>query len=315
MATMARPLRVEYPGAIYHVMNRGDRREPIFRDDADRERFLATLAEACRKAGWEVLAFCLMPNHFHLVLETPQGNLVAGMHWLLGTYTSRFNRRHRLTGHLFGGRYRALVVDGRGGGYLKTVCDYVHLNPVRARLTEANAPLRTYRWSSFPQYLSPPGRRVAWIQVKRLLGEYHIARDDAAGRRRFEAELETRRAESADDAFRKVRRGWFLGGDEFRQELLGQVEGRIGAQHFGPERRESQESRAERVVQDELRRRGWTEADLRRRPKGDPAKVRLAHRLREETLMTMTWVARRLAMGSVAYATNRLYLLRQGRLE
>ena len=113
---MARKLRIEYPGAVYHVMNRGDRREAIFLNEKDRELFLETLGEACAKTGWEVHAFCLMGNHFHLVMETPRANLVAGMKWFLGTYTSRFNRRHRLFGHLFSGRYKALIVDGAGVG-------------------------------------------------------------------------------------------------------------------------------------------------------------------------------------------------------
>ena len=126
---MALKLRVEYPGAIYHVMNRGDRRELIFMDDADRQRFIETLGEACAKTGWQVHACVLMPNHFHLVVETPQPNLVAGMKWLLGTYTSRFNRRQKLFGRLFSGRYKSLIVDGSGSGHLKNVCDYVHLNP------------------------------------------------------------------------------------------------------------------------------------------------------------------------------------------
>ena len=104
---MPRQLRIEYHGVIYHVMNRGDRREAIFKDDADRERFLATLGEACLKTGWQVQAYCLMANHFHLVVETPQANLVPGMKWFLGTYTSRFNRRHELFGHLFSGRYKS----------------------------------------------------------------------------------------------------------------------------------------------------------------------------------------------------------------
>ena len=90
---MARKLRVEYPGAVYHVMSRGDRREPIFHDDSDHEQFLATLGEACQKAAWEVHAFCLMPNHFHFVVETSQDNLVAGMQWLLGTYTRLFTTK------------------------------------------------------------------------------------------------------------------------------------------------------------------------------------------------------------------------------
>src|SRR5271165_3079274 len=112
---MPRKLRLEYPGAIYHVMNRGDRREDIVWDEADRRRFAETLGEACGKTEWQVHAWCLMRNHFHLVVETPQPNLVAGMQWLLGTYTARFNRRHKVFGHLFSGRYKSLIVDGAGG--------------------------------------------------------------------------------------------------------------------------------------------------------------------------------------------------------
>ena len=107
---MPRQLRIQYEGAIYHLMNRGDRREPIFKDDADRKRFLETLGEACAKTEWQVHAYCLMGKHFHLVVETPQGNLVAGMKWFLGTSTSRFNWRHKLFGHLLSGRYKALGV-------------------------------------------------------------------------------------------------------------------------------------------------------------------------------------------------------------
>jgi len=109
---MARKLRIQYPGAIYHVMNRGDRREAIFEDDKDRERLLETLTEACEKTGWQVHAYCLMGNHFHLVIETPQPNLVVGRRWLLGTYTSRYHRRPKGFGHWFSGRYRALIESG-----------------------------------------------------------------------------------------------------------------------------------------------------------------------------------------------------------
>ena len=122
---MPRKLRVQYPGAIYHLMNRGDRRQSIFADDQDRKRFLETLGEACQKTGWQVQAYCLMDNHSHLVIEPPQPNLVAGMKWLLGTYTSRFNRRHKKFGHLFSGRYKGPVIDGSGDGYLRTACDYM----------------------------------------------------------------------------------------------------------------------------------------------------------------------------------------------
>ena len=140
---MPRKLRIQYPGAIYHVMNRGDRREKIFADDPDRELFLKTLGQTCEKTGWQIQAYCLMANHFHLVVETPQPNLVVGMKWFLGTYTSRFNRRHKEFGHLFSGRYKSLLVDGSATGYLKSVCDYVHLNPVRARLLKEEPPLES----------------------------------------------------------------------------------------------------------------------------------------------------------------------------
>jgi putative transposase len=120
---MARKLRVQYPGAIYHVMNRGDRREAIIIDDEDRQLFLETLGEATEKTDWQVHPWCLMSNHFHLVSETPRGNLVAGMQWLLGVYTNRFNHRHKEFRHSFSGRYQALHVDGSGSSYLKAVCD------------------------------------------------------------------------------------------------------------------------------------------------------------------------------------------------
>src|SRR2546425_12668152 len=180
-----RKLRIQYPGAIYHVMNRGDQREEIARDDQDRERFLSTLGEACRKTEWQVHAYCLMSNHFHLVLETPQANLVFGMKWFLGTYTSRFNRRHKLFGHLFSGRYKSLIVDGSGDGYLRTVCDYVHLNPVRAKLLRPEEPLQNYPWGSYPEYLKRAAKRPAWLRVDRGLEELGTLKDDAAGRRRF----------------------------------------------------------------------------------------------------------------------------------
>src|SRR6266699_6190738 len=174
-------------------MNRGDRREPIFRDDGDRLLFLETLGQACGKTDWQVHAWCLMLNHFHLVIETPKANLVAGMKWFLGTYTARFNRRHKLFGHLFSGRYKSLIVDGSGDGYLRTVCDYVHLNPVRAKLLKPEEPLQNYPWSSYPEYLKGAAKRAVWLRVDRVLGELGIDKDDAAGRRCFALAMEERR--------------------------------------------------------------------------------------------------------------------------
>ena len=234
---MPRKLRIQYPGTLYHVMNRGDRRENIFADDKDREKFLETLGEACEKTGWQVHAYCLMSNHFHLVIETVQPNLVTGMKWFLGTYTSRFNRRHKEFGHLFSGRYKALIVDGSGNGYLKSVCDYVHLNPVRANLLNHQRLLESYRWSSYGEYLRAPGQRWQWLRVDRLMGEWGISKDSPAGRRRFGQVMEHRRKqETPKTDWQAIERGWCLGDDEFKAELLAQVREQRG-DHYGEELR------------------------------------------------------------------------------
>src|SRR2546426_4867268 len=213
-------------------MNRGDQWAEIARDDQDRERFLSTLGEACRKTEWQVHAYCLMGNHFHVVIETPQANLVFGMKWLLGTYTKRFNIRHKLCGHLFAGRYKALIVDGSGNGYLKTVCDYVHLNPVRAKLIRPGAALETFRWSSYGEYLRPAGKRPPWLRADRLLGEHGIPKDSSAGREQFARQMERRRTEEEGADYKLVRRGWWLGGEGFPQEIPAGAGERVGARHY-----------------------------------------------------------------------------------
>ena len=307
---MARALRIEYPGAIYHVTSRGDHREPIFSDETDRQRFIETLGEACAKTDWQVHAFCLMGNHFHLVVETPGGNLVAGMRWFLSTYTSRFNRRHKLFGHLFSGRYKSLIVDGESPGYLPTVCDYVHLNPVRARLLRTGQRLIEYPWSSFGWHLAGKEHRPAWMCSEPLFGEHGITRDDAEGRREFERRMEGRRQEPKETGD-PMRRGWYLGTKEFKKEMLARMEGRLGASHAGQLRREAAEANAQRLIDRELKRRGWTEGELKDRAKTDPVKVALAARIRRETSVPIRWLATRLHMGTRQTLNAALYLWRK----
>jgi REP element-mobilizing transposase RayT len=231
---MPRQLRLQYPGAMYHLMSRGDRREKIFLDDVDRHDFIKTLAEACQKTGWQVHAYCLMPNHYHVVLETPEANLVAGMAWLQSTYTIRLNHRHKLFGHVFSGRYRAQLVEGSGNGYLKTACDYVHMNPVRARMLAVGERLLSYPWSSYGAYLAAAEHRPRWIRVDRLLGEHGIQEDTPQGREQFEAAMERRRAEESDpEALKALRRGWCLGSGAFKREMLARMEGNLGEHHAG----------------------------------------------------------------------------------
>lgn len=310
---MARKLRIEYPGAIYHVVNRGDHKEPIFKDDTDRYNFLIALEEVCGKTDWEVHSYCLMRNHFHLVIETPKANLVAGMKWLLGTYTGRFNRRHQKIGHLFAGRYKALVVDGSGNGYLRTVCEYVHLNPVRARLIRKDQPLTTYSWSSFPSYLESPRRRPAWLRVDRVFGESGIGRDTKTARNSFERLVENRRGDTRNESYGVIRRDWCWGDQTFRKELLGQIAERMGVNHYGSERREMHEDKAERIIEQESKRLGLIDSNLAKMSKSHPKKILLALRLREETTMSVAWVAERLSMGSRNYATKLLHAERRQR--
>jgi putative transposase len=141
---MVRPLRIEYPGAVYHVTSRGDRREPIAKDDTDRALFLEVLGQALQRFDAMAWAYCLMGNHYHLVLHTREANLSRLMRQINGVYTQTFNRRHGLTGHLFQGRFKAILVDS--DSYLLEVCRYVDLNPVRAQMVKRPD---AYAWSSY----------------------------------------------------------------------------------------------------------------------------------------------------------------------
>ena len=223
---------------------------------------------------------------------------------LPGIYTGRFNRRHRLSGHLFSGRYKSLIIDERGGGYLKTACDYVHLNPVRAGLVAAEQTLASHAWSSYPLYLAPP-RRPPFLRVDRLLGEHGIKEDSAEGRIQFQARMEERRREGeTPETWTAFRRGWRLGAEDFARRLAERL-GRRGQKHeLARERKETDEQLAERLIQEWLSSHPWTEAELEASPKGDTRKVELAKLLRQHTPMSRQWIARRLHMGSAAYVTK-----------
>jgi putative transposase len=302
---MARQPRVEYQGAWYHLLSRGDRRERIFSDDGDRRLFLKTLGDACGRTGWQVAAYVLMGNHFHLQVRTAEANLVGGMKWLLGTYTQRFNRRHRLCGHLFQGRYKATPIEE--GDSLLRVCDYIHLNPVRARMLDEGKTrkrLRDYPWSSFPFCAGKEKKPPGWLVCRWAWNWAGLEPCSRATPRRYEARLELLAAEERESDGRhwaELRRGWFVGGEDFADKLMDRVGRRIQTarrdSYAGDEVLRHDEVAAEELLQKCLKRLKLDEARLVAGPKGMAEKGWLAWALRRRTMVSRRWISQRLGMG------------------
>jgi len=211
---MARPLRIEYPGALYHVISRGNEQRPIVTDDADREKRLDWLKRTVRTYGWHLHAFVLMTNHEHLFVETPDANLSAGMQYLNGSYTSYFNRRRRRSGHLFQGRFKAHLIDEHG--YFQVVSRYIHLNPVRAKVV---ARPQDYPWSSYAGYVRA-GRALDWITYERVLLDFRPG-NDSVRRRRYRQYVEAGLDEAASSPFVDAVEGFILGSEAFVDRIKG----------------------------------------------------------------------------------------------
>ena len=216
---MARPLRVEFEGACYHVTARGNERREMFRSDADRLEFLKTLGEAAERFGLVVHAYCLMPNHYHLVVRTPRGNLSRGVGWVQATYCGRFNHRHRRSGHLVQGRFKAHLIGA--DDYARQVVRYVHLNPVRPRERHKPIPanrkaaLDAYRWSSHRAYagLARKGEAPDWLST-----EWLSYWDDGSGaptkaRRAYAADVRSCFGQVVPSPWDELRGGLVLGGE------------------------------------------------------------------------------------------------------
>lgn len=163
---MARPLRLQFPGAVYHLTARGNARQDIYLDDTDRYAFLCLLGREVQQQRWHCYAYCLMSNHYHLLIETPEGNLVSGMRRLNGQYSQAFNRQHGRVGHVFQGRYTSIVVDR--APYLLELCRYIVLNPVRAHLVRA---VGDWPWSSYQATVGLTAA-PAWLAVESLLHQF-----------------------------------------------------------------------------------------------------------------------------------------------
>ena len=212
---MARPLRLEFPGAIYHVTSRGDRREAIYEEDTDRLEWLAILSKVCERYHWRVHAYCLMDNHYHILLETADGNLSKGMRQLNGVYTQYFNRQHDRVGHVYQGRFKAILVEK--DAYLLELSRYVVLNPIRAHMVKD---IDDWHWSS---YRATIGEDLApdWLSIDWLLSQFCLQRKRA----RTEYVNVVRAGIGLPPIWDNLRRQIFLGGEAFvdkHQQLIDQ---------------------------------------------------------------------------------------------
>ena len=292
------------------------------------------MGEAAGRTGWRVHAWVLMSNHYHLVVETPEANLVAGMQWLQNAYTRRFNTRHAAWGRLFGDRYKAVPVEG-AGYYYETLLDYVHLNPARAGLIRVRegGSVRDYPWSSVSGGLRPPalppphlGRRC------RGLATFGCA-DTTVGRRRFVERLDARafaepKAKTgvpAPDPGQDRRRstladGWYWGSQAFAERLLRMVKKlpRVASKRHArstPEARAHGEREAKRLLEEGLRAVHLSHEEVIRLPGSDPRKVKLACEIWEITTVSMAWLAEHLALRSPANASQQIRRFRHHRAE
>lgn len=290
------------------MINRGNYRGWVFREMGAGEAFQECLWQACKRHGWVLHAWVVMGNHFHLAVETPTGNLSAGMQWLQSTFANRFNRFRKTHGHLFQGRFKALLVEE--GEALGQVCHYIHLNPVRAGILPVED-LKKYSLGSY-RYIWMPRERPGFLSVETALLEPCEAADSAAGWEKYQQYLEWQASEGPlgkTKAYVSLSRGWALGSRDFRKALM-------------KDHANVQETRAwDSVGRKEVQRLRWQEAlDAARgrlgvsickdQRKSAPWRVALAAHLKDTTDVTNDWLASKLKMGSGSYVSKHVGIAR-----
>lgn len=293
---MARKLRIEYPEAIYHVLNRGNYRRDLFTTAGEAQAFVASLQEAVSLFGWRLHAYAVMRNHYHLALQTPQPNLVDGMHWLQSTFATRFNRFRKERGHLFQGRYQSLLVEN--GDSLSRLVNYIHLNPVRAGIVPSEQ-AATFRWSSLARFVR--GDRFAGLEADDWLATMGL-RDDAEGwaaylERLRELALSPEEQERA--GFGAMSRGWAIGTHAWRKAVAKDHAELALAPGLGAlEARAIREARWQAALDAALTESGRTrgEALLEKRSAG--WKLDIAIKTRDASGASAAWLGEALNLGS-----------------
>jgi REP element-mobilizing transposase RayT len=295
---MARKLRLEYEGAVYHVINRGNYRADVFAEEGAKLAFMTCLGEVCERTGWQVHAWCVMSNHYHLAIETPEPNLVAGMQWLQGTFATRFNRYRRECGHLFQGRYKSLLVDP--GEALGALCHYIHLNPVRAGIASVEN-LPRWPWSSM-HWLMTPKARTGWYRPAAALGDAGGLTDTPTGRSKYLSYLQWLSANEPEQrrrCFERMSKGWVLGTTEFRADLAEEHRHAAAALEDGEtEAGATREELLARRLKRLMRAVGKTKTNVQRDRKGAPWKIAVAAEMKRTTTATNRWLGEALNMGN-----------------
>ena len=291
---MARPLRIEFAGATYHVTSRGNEQRPIFYSDDDRIAFLAFLGDVALRFGWSITAWVLMTNHFHLVLQTPEPNLSKGMQWLNGTYAAWFNRRHKRSGHLFQGRFRAFLVEKEA--YYAEVLRYVVLNPVRAHLVAHPA---DYRWSS---YCATAGLEVAprWLDIAAVLEPFGGGNEIAQlAYRQFVLD----RIGCNEPLWQDVIHGVYLGTEQWAREMRTLAEAKPRSTDHPKEQRAIGRPRMHQIIAAVASVAGSTAEAIRTR-RGDPLRLLVAWIGWHEGWSTLRSIAASLRLRSEGHISN-----------
>jgi REP element-mobilizing transposase RayT len=317
---MARSLRIERANGVYHVINRGNYRQDLFINAGAYQSFESCLFEVCEKCAWILEGFCVMTNHFHLVIRTPEGNLSYGMKWLQGTFANRYHHYRKVHGKLFQGRFKSLIVEE--DGYLGALQHYVNLNPLRAGMCTVDE-LETYRWSSY-WYLWNPRKRPEFMDLSGALEHAGGLRDTPAGRKKYREYLtwlSTDAPAQKEMAFEKMCRGWALGTKSFKQGLL-ESEGLLkegsfdGVQLEGKELREANELQWEHQLERMLSILDKNDRAILSDRKSAQWKVWIADVLKRHTAAPNVWIAAKLNMGApqfVSMLTSRFNQQKQKR--
>ena len=306
--SVARKLRLEYPGAIYHVINRGNYRRDIFETTGAAQSFVTALAEAVARYDWNVQAYVLMRNHFHLVIVTPEPNLTVGMHWLLSTVATRFNRFRTERGHFFQGRYHALPIEDHSA--TTHVIDYVHLNPVRARLVLPEQ-VGAFRWSSLSRFLRGP--RFPGLDPLGAL-EGRGWSDSPDGWARYVAHLTEMAANHQEQkrlGYDQFSSGWAIGSLGWRKTLARDYANpTLTLGLASDEARILREERWRKTLDLKLAAAGKSRHDALASAKTAAWKLRLANEVRSECGAGLRWLTAELALGTEGTARSQLSKLR-----